>query len=447
MFDKILIANRGEIALRILRSCHELGIKTVAVHSTVDQDAMHVRLSDESVCIGPPPSTNSYLNIPAIVTAAEISGADAIHPGYGFLSENSKFAEIVEDHDMVFIGPKPEHIRIMGDKISAREEMKRRGVPTVPGSESSLSSEDELKKLSDDIGFPLIIKASSGGGGKGMKVVHKIDDIKKYFNLAKSESKSNFGNDEIYAEKYLKKPKHIEFQIFADNYGNVIHLGERDCSIQRKHQKVIEEAPALILNQKERAEILKIVTNAIKKVGYRGLGTFEMLYESGKFYFIEMNTRLQVEHPVTEMVTGIDIVTEQIRVASGEELLHKQSDIKFLGHAIECRINAEDSFTFQPSPGKITSYHPPGGNGVRVDSALYQGYKVLPYYDSLVAKLIVHGSDREQALNRMKRALKEYVIEGVKTTLQLHNHILSSSDFKNYNYDIHWLEKFILTKN
>ncbi len=447
MFKKVLIANRGEIALRIIRSCHELGIKTVAIHSTVDSDAMHVRLSDESVCVGPPQAEKSYLNIPAIVTAAEISGAEAIHPGYGFLSENAKFAEIVEAHGIVFIGPKPEHIHTMGDKVSARNAMKEAGVPLVPGSQGPLSSENDLLKLAKKIGFPLIIKASAGGGGKGMKIINNEVDIKKYYNLAKYEAKVNFGNDTIYAEKFLKKPKHIEFQIFADNYGNVIHLGERDCSIQRRHQKILEEAPANILNKKERESILHIVVNAIKNIGYRGAGTFEMLYEEGKFYFIEMNTRLQVEHPVTEMITGIDIVTEQIKVAAGEKISFTQQDVTFFGHAIECRINAENSLTFNPSPGEIKTYHVPGGIGVRIDSALYQGYKVVPHYDSLVAKLIVHGTDRKQAVSRLKRALKEYIIEGIETTLELHDIIINSDDFINYNYDIHWLEKLITSRS
>ena len=447
MFKKVLIANRGEIALRIIRSCHELGIKTVAIHSTVDSDAMHVRLSDESVCVGPPQAEKSYLNIPAIVTAAEISGADAIHPGYGFLSENAKFAEIVEEHGINFIGPKAEHINTMGDKISARKAMNAAGVPLVPGSDGSLSSKNELLMLAKKIGFPLIIKASAGGGGKGMKIINHEEDIKKNYDIAKYEAKANFGNDSIYAEKFLKKPKHIEFQIFADNYGNVVHLGERDCSIQRRHQKVLEEAPANILNKKDRESIFEVVINAIKKIGYRGAGTFEMLYEEGKFYFIEMNTRLQVEHPVTEMITGIDIVTEQIRVASGEKLSFKQKDITFNGHSIECRINAENSLTFNPSPGKIKTYHTPGGIGVRIDSALYQGYKVVPHYDSLIAKLVVHGSDRKQAVSRLKRALKEYIIEGIETTLDLHDIIINSEDFINYNYDIHWLEKLIASKN
>jgi acetyl-CoA carboxylase, biotin carboxylase subunit len=443
MFEKVLIANRGEIALRIHRACHEMGISTVAVHSTADADAMHVRLADESVCIGPPPARDSYLNIPAIVSAATITGADAIHPGYGFLSENANFAAIVEEHGLAFIGPSPEHIRMMGDKVQAKATMKELGVPVVPGSDGPVTSGADVSDLAASIGYPVLIKAAAGGGGRGMKVAHSADELDSQVRVARQEAKANFGDDAVYLEKYLGAPRHIELQILADSHGNVIHLGERDCSLQRRHQKLLEEAPSPALNAATRERLGRIGTDALKKFGYRNAGTLEFLYENGEFYFIEMNTRVQVEHPVTEMISGIDIVREQIRIAAGAPLSITQDQVKLSGHAIECRINAENPDTFAPSPGRITEYHPPGGLGVRVDSALYSGYRVPPHYDSLVAKLIVHGNTRNECLMRLRRALEEYVIGGIDTTIPLHRRILMERDFLNGDYDIRWLEKFV----
>ena len=443
MIKKVLIANRGEIALRIIRACHELGIKTVAVHSTIDENAMHVRLADESVCIGPPPASKSYLSISAILSAAEVSGADAIHPGYGFLSENARFAEIVDEHGLIFIGPKAKHISEMGNKVSARTIMKKLGIPIVSGSDGAIKNLIELKKISKEIGFPVLIKAASGGGGKGMKVAQNIGELNEAWNLARSEAMSGFGDDTVYLERYLANPRHIEFQLFADNFGNVVHFGERDCSLQRRHQKVIEEAPSPALKKAERDKISKVIVKAVKKLGYLGAGTFEMLYEKGEFFFIEMNTRIQVEHPITEMISGFDLVKEQINVAAGKRLSIKQKDIKFTGHSIECRVNSEDSKTFIPNAGTIHTYHVPGGLGVRVDSALYTGYKVPHNYDSLISKLIVHGKTREEAIMRLKRALKEYVIEGVKTTLPLHKEIIENKAFLSGQYDIRWLEGYL----
>jgi acetyl-CoA carboxylase biotin carboxylase subunit len=442
-FKKILIANRGEIALRIHRACQEMGIGTVAIHSTADSEAMHVRLANESVCIGPAAAKDSYLKIPAILSAATISDVDAIHPGVGFLSENAEFAAMVEEHHFAFIGPTPEHIRVMGDKITAKETIKKLGIPVVPGSDGALTNSEEALKEAERIGYPVIIKATSGGGGKGMKVAYNSSELEESLRLAKSEASLNFGNDEVYLEKYLSHPRHIEVQILADTFGNVLHLGERDCSLQRRHQKVWEEAPSPALDEKMRAELGEMVRQAISKMGYRGVGTLEFLYEKGKFYFIEMNTRLQVEHPITEMITGIDLVREQIRVAMGEPLTLKQEDIKFSGHSIECRINAEHPETFIPSPGRITEYHTPGGLGVRVDSGLYSGYQIPPYYDSLVAKLIVHGDDRQQCLQRLRRALDEYVISGIDTLLPLHKRLATEPDIITGQYDIHWLEKML----
>ena len=443
MIKKILIANRGEIALRIIRACQELDIKTVAVHSTIDENAMHVRLADESVCIGPPLASKSYLNISSILSAAEVSGADAIHPGYGFLSENAKFAEIVNEHGLIFIGPKAQHISEMGDKVSARTAMKKLGIPLVPGSDGAIKNLQELKKIAKEIGFPILIKAASGGGGKGMKVAEKASELEEAWNLARSEAKSGFGDDTVYLERYLANPRHIEFQLFADSFGNVVHFGERDCSLQRRHQKVLEEAPSPALNEEERAKISKVIVKAVKKLGYLGAGTFEMLYENGEFFFIEMNTRIQVEHPITEMITGFDLVKEQINVAGGKKLSVKQKDVKIKGHSIECRINSEDPATFIPNAGSIKNYHAPGGFGVRIDSALYSGYKVPPNYDSLIAKLIVYGNNREEAILKLKIALKEYVIDGINTTLSLHEKIISENEFISGNYDIRWLEKFL----
>lgn len=443
MIKKVLIANRGEIALRIHRACKEMGISTVAIHSEADKDAMHVRLADESVCIGPASSTESYLNIPSIMAAAEITGADGIHPGYGFLSENAKFAEIVEAHDIAFIGPTADHIRLMGDKIAAKDAMIRTGVPCVPGSDGGVATVDDAKRIAAEIGFPVIVKASSGGGGRGMKVALTADDIETAFRTARTEAKAAFGDDAVYIEKYLQKPRHIEIQVIADTHGNVVHLGERDCSLQRRHQKVFEEAPSPALSESERAEIGKRVCASIKKLGYRGVGTIEFLWENGEFYFIEMNTRLQVEHPVTEMITRIDLVREQIRIAAGEKLSFKQKDITFVGHAIECRINAEHPQTFVPSPGMIKDFHAPGGLGVRLDSAMYTGYKIPPYYDSLIGKLIVHGMNREECLLRLKRALDEMVVSGIETTLPLHQRLVQNEDVAKGNYDIHWLEHFL----
>ena len=447
MFEKVLIANRGEIALRIHRACREMGIQTVAVHSTADSDAMHVRLADEAVCIGPPPARESYLNIPAILTAATITNADAIHPGVGFLSENAGFAEMVEEHGFTFIGPTPDHIRLMGDKILAKKAMIEAGVPCVPGSKEAIPAGPEgdadAKRLAEEMGFPVIVKAAAGGGGRGMKVAWKDGELDEALKLARREAKAGFGNDAIYIEKYLARPRHIEIQILGDSFGNVVHLGERDCSIQRRHQKLLEEAPSPALNAESRAEIGMIAVDAMTKLGYRGLGTIEFLYEDGHFYFIEMNTRLQVEHPITEAITGIDLVREQIRVASGSRLSFGQDDVRFQGHAIECRINAEDPRTFRPSPGKVTDYHAPGGAGVRVDSGVFAGYTVPPHYDSLVAKLIVHGANRNECLMRLKRALGEYVVGGIDTTIPLHQRLMTEPAFLDGRYDIHWLEGLV----
>jgi acetyl-CoA carboxylase, biotin carboxylase subunit len=441
LFDKILIANRGEIALRILRACREMGIKTVAVHSVADADAMHVRLADESVCIGPAPSRESYLNIPAILSAADITGADAIHPGVGFLAENSAFAKMVEEHGMVFIGPRPDHIDMMGDKITAKKTMIDLGVPVVPGSDGGVDSDQEAIQLSEKIGFPLLIKATSGGGGKGMKVANSQEELPQALRLARAEAKACFGNDQVYMERYLGQPRHIEVQVLADAYGNAINLGERDCSLQRRHQKIWEEAPSPALTEDQRQYLGTVVNDAMSKLGYRGVGTLEFLYENGEFFFIEMNTRLQVEHPITEMITGIDLVKEQIKVAAGIPLAYKQEDIKFHGHAVECRINAEHPESFIPSPGQVTSYHAPGGWGVRIDSHLYQGYRVPPHYDSLVAKLIVYGHNRQECIKRVERALGEYVITGIETIIPLHRRLASEPDILAGTYDIHWLEK------
>ncbi len=447
MFEKVLIANRGEIALRIHRACREMGIQTVAVHSTADSDAMHVRLADEAVCIGPPPARESYLNIPAILTAATITNADAIHPGVGFLSENAGFAEMVEEHGFTFIGPTSEHIRLMGDKILAKKAMIEAGVPCVPGSKDAIPAgpdgDAEAKRLAEEMGFPVIVKAAAGGGGRGMKVAWKDGELDEALKLARREAKAGFGNDAVYIEKYLARPRHIEIQILGDSFGNVVHLGERDCSIQRRHQKLLEEAPSPALNAESRAEIGKIAVDAMTKLGYRGLGTIEFLYEDGHFYFIEMNTRLQVEHPITEAITGIDLVREQIRVASGSRLSFGQDDVRFQGHAIECRINAEDPRTFRPSPGRVTDYHAPGGAGVRVDSGVFAGYTVPPHYDSLVAKLIVHGANRNECLMRLKRALGEYVVGGIDTTIPLHQRLMTEPAFLDGRYDIHWLEGLV----
>jgi acetyl-CoA carboxylase, biotin carboxylase subunit len=443
MFDKILIANRGEIALRIERACKELGIATVAVHSTADADAMHVRLADESVCIGPPPAKDSYLNIPALVSACEITGADAVHPGYGFLSENARFAEILEDHDLTFIGPTAEHIRIMGDKIMAKETAKRLGIPVVPGSAGAVTTDEEARAVAADIGYPVLVKAAAGGGGRGMKVARNDADLPIALATARAEAKAAFGDDALYMEKYLTKPRHIEIQVIGDGLGNAVHLGERDCSLQRRHQKVWEEAPSPALNASQREEIGARVARAIAELGYRGVGTVEFLYENGEFYFIEMNTRLQVEHPVTEMVTGHDLVLEQIRIASGAPLSIVQSDLRFDGHSIECRINAENPRTFMPSPGKIAYFHPPGGLGVRVDSGVYAGYTIPPYYDSLIGKLIVHGKNRNECLMRLRRALGEFVIDGIQTTIPLFSSLITEPDIVNGVYDIHWLENFL----
>lgn len=443
MIEKVLIANRGEIALRIHRACHEMGIKTVAVHSTADESAMHVRLADESVCIGPPPSVDSYLNIPAIMSAAAITGADAIHPGYGFLSESAKFAEIVEKHGIKFIGPTADHIKLMGDKISAKEAAEKVGIPIVPGSPGEVREFADAAKVANDIGYPVIVKAASGGGGRGMKIVHNESELEMAVSSAKKEAAAAFGDGTVYLEKFLTTPRHIEVQVLADTHGNVVHLGERDCSLQRRHQKVLEESPSPALNSEARDAIGEVCRQAVLKLGYRGAGTIEFLYENGGFYFIEMNTRLQVEHPVTEMITGIDLVKEQIRIADGLELTHKQEDIKFSGHAIECRINAEDPYTFMPSPGKVTDYHTPGGLDVRVDSGLYARYHIPPHYDSMIAKLIVHGKTRNECLMRLRRSLEEYVIDGIKTTIPLHQKIIREDDFINGDYNIHWLEKYL----
>ena len=443
MFEKILIANRGEIALRILRACKEIGIPTVAIHSTADSEAMHVRLADESVCIGPPQSKDSYLNKAAIISAAMVTNSDAIHPGYGFLSENADFAEMVEEHGIKFIGPSASHIRLMGDKIQAKVRVKELGIPVIPGSEGAVKTKNDIKKIAQKIGYPVLIKASAGGGGRGMKVAENEQNIIEAFNTASSEANSAFGDGTVYIEKFLNDPRHIEIQIMSDKYGNVIHLGERDCSIQRKHQKIIEETPSPALNSLERENIGKIVCDAIKELGYENVGTIEFLYENQEFYFIEMNTRLQVEHPVTEMVTGIDLVKEQIKIAAGLEIDIEQKDIVFSGHAIECRINAEDPITFLPSPGIVDTYHVPGGPGVRIDSGLFSGSIIPPYYDSLISKLIVHGKNRNDCLLRLKRAINEYIIGNIKTSIPLHEKILNSQDFINGNYNIRWLEEFV----
>jgi acetyl-CoA carboxylase biotin carboxylase subunit len=446
MFDKILIANRGEIALRVLRAAKELGIATVAVYSTADRDAMHVKLADESVCIGPPPARDSYLNIPAIVAACEITGADALHPGYGFLSENARFADILEEHEIAFIGPKAEHIRMMGDKIEARRTAARLGIPCVPGSQGGIRDEGEARQIAAEIGYPVIVKAGAGGGGRGMKVAHRPDDLADAISAAKVEAKTAFGDDSVYIEKYLAKPRHIEVQVLGDTHGHAIHLGERDCSLQRRHQKLWEEGPSPALNAEQREGLGGIVAKAMAELGYVGAGTVEFLYEDGKFFFIEMNTRVQVEHPVTEMITGIDIINEQIKIAAGSPLSFSQDDVRFLGAAIECRINAEDARTFVPSPGRITYFHPPGGLGIRVDSAAYQGYMIPPYYDSLVGKLIVHGRTRTEALMRLRRALDEFIVDGIETTLPLFRTLVRNSDVQNGQYDIHWLEDFLRTE-
>jgi acetyl-CoA carboxylase biotin carboxylase subunit len=443
MFDKVLIANRGEIALRIHRACKEMGIATVAVHSTADTDAMHVRLADESVCIGPPASAESYLNIPAIISAAEITGADAIHPGYGFLSESARFAEIVDAHGIRFIGPTADHIRLMGDKIAAKAAMRKLGVPVVPGSNEAVQNEEEAQKIAAELGFPILIKAVAGGGGRGMKVVRSAEEFPAALSQTRNEAQNAFGDGSVYLERYLARPRHIEMQILADQFGNVVHMGERECSMQRRHQKLLEESPSPALNAEARQSLAKVTVDAIAKLGYLGVGTVEYLYENGAFYFIEMNTRLQVEHPVTEMLTGIDLVREQIKAAAGVPLGFTQENITFTGHAIECRINAEDPRTFAASPGRVTNYHPPGGLGVRVDSALYSGYFVPPYYDSLIAKLIVHGQNRNECLMRLKRALEEFVIGGIETTIPLHLSLSRATDFVNGAYDIHWLEEFV----
>jgi acetyl-CoA carboxylase biotin carboxylase subunit len=442
VFEKVLIANRGEIALRINRACKEMGIATVAVHSTADADAMHVRLADESVCIGPPSAAQSYLNIPAIISACEITGAEAIHPGYGFLSENAKFAEIIEEHGLTFIGPRAEHIRMMGDKITAKQTVKELGIPTVPGSDGAVSDGDAAR-LADEIGYPVLIKATAGGGGRGMKVARNAGELSFALSTARAEAKAAFGNDTVYMEKYLQKPRHIEIQILADAHGKVIHLGERDCSLQRRHQKVWEEAGSPALNATQRDEIGGICTRALTKLGYLGAGTIEFLYEDGRFYFIEMNTRLQVEHPVTEAITGLDIVREQIRIAAGGHLEMNQSDVVFEGHAIECRVNAENPFTFRPSPGQITQFHSPGGLGVRFDSAIYSGYRIPPYYDSLAGKLIVHARNRNECLLRLRRALDELVVGGIETTIPLFQKLVREPDIVNGDYSIHWLEKYL----
>ncbi|MEQ8500625.1 MAG: acetyl-CoA carboxylase biotin carboxylase subunit [Sneathiellaceae bacterium] len=447
MFEKVLIANRGEIALRVHRACREMGISTVAVHSTADSNAMHVRLANESVCIGPPSPTHSYLNIPSIIAAAEITGADAIHPGYGFLSENARFADIVTAHGMTFIGPSADHIRMMGDKIAAKEAMRRLGVPVVPGSDGPVSEPREAGRVAAEIGYPVLIKAAAGGGGRGMSVVRRPDDLAAALQRTRAEARAAFGDDSVYLEKYLDRPRHIEIQVIADSHGTSLHLGERDCSLQRRHQKVLEESPSPALNASERARIGGVVRDAIAELGYLGVGTVEFLYENGEFFFIEMNTRLQVEHPVTEMVTGLDLVREQLRIATGDSLGLRQEDVRITGHAIECRINAEDPQTFRPTPGLVSSYHQPGGPGVRVDSALYSGYRVPPNYDSLIAKLIVHGQSRNECLMRLKRALEEFVIHDLKNTIPLHQLLLESQDFIDGAYDIHWLEAFMADRD
>ncbi|MEF2072387.1 acetyl-CoA carboxylase biotin carboxylase subunit [Consotaella aegiceratis] len=443
MFKKVLIANRGEIALRVLRACKELGVSTVAVHSTADNTAMHVRLAEESVCIGPPPSRDSYLNIPQILAACEITGADAVHPGYGFLSENARFAEILEAHNITFIGPTAEHIRVMGDKIQAKKTAVELGIPVVPGSAGAITEEREAARIAAEIGYPVLIKAAAGGGGRGMKVARNAAELPTAIQTAQSEAGAAFGDDSVYIEKYLEKPRHIEVQVFGDGQGNAIHLGERDCSLQRRHQKVWEEARSPALTDEQRERIGDICAKAMRGLGYRGAGTIEFLYENGEFYFIEMNTRLQVEHPVTEAITGLDLVHEQLRVAAGDGLSLTQDEVTFHGHAIECRINAEDPVTFAPSPGRITHYHPPGGLGVRVDSGVYQGYLIPPFYDSLIGKLIVAGRDRQECLMRLRRVLDELVVDGVKTTIPLFSELIDNEDIARGDYDIHWLEHFL----
>jgi len=443
MFDKILIANRGEIALRVIRACREMGIHSVAVHSTADADAMHVRMADESVCIGPPSGTESYLSIPSIISACEITGAQAIHPGYGFLSENARFVQIVEDHGLTFIGPSAEHIRMMGDKITAKETMRALGVPCVPGSDGGVPDLETAKTVAAGIGYPVIIKATAGGGGRGMKLAKAPEDLEQAFQTARSEAKSAFGNDEVYIEKYLGRPRHIEIQVFGDGKGNAVHLGERDCSLQRRHQKVLEEAPGPVIDAETRARIGKVCADAVARIGYAGAGTIEFLYEDGEFYFIEMNTRLQVEHPVTEAIFGVDLVREQIRVAEGLPLSFAQDELQLNGHALEVRINAERLPNFAPCPGKISAYHAPGGLGVRMDSALYDGYSIPPYYDSLIGKLIVHGRDRTEALARLDRALGELIVDGIETTAPLFRALLREPDIQRGNYNIHWLERWL----
>ncbi len=443
MFDKILIANRGEIALRVVRACREMGIRSVAVHSTADSDAMHVRMADESVCIGPPPGSQSYLSMPAIISACEITGAQAIHPGYGFLSENANFVQMVEDHELTFIGPSAEHIRIMGDKITAKETAKKLGIPVVPGSEGGVPDLDAARKIGEEFGYPVIVKATAGGGGRGMKLAKTAADMENAFRTARSEAKAAFGNDEVYIEKYLGKPRHIEIQVFGDGKGRAVHLGERDCSLQRRHQKVFEEAPGPVITPEERARIGGICAKAVGDLGYSGAGTIEFLYENGEFFFIEMNTRLQVEHPVTEAIFGVDLVREQIRVAAGLPMEFRQEDLKINGHAIEVRLNAEKLPNFSPSPGRISQYHAPGGLGVRMDSALYDGYRIPPYYDSLIGKLIVHGRDRPEALARLHRALGELIIDGIDTTVPLFDALLEEPAILEGRYDIHWLEHWL----
>ena len=443
MFHKILIANRGEIALRIQRACREMGIPTVAVHSTADAEAMHVRLADESVCIGPPAARDSYLNVPSILSAATITGADAIHPGYGFLSENASFAEMVEAHGLTFIGPSPAHIRMMGDKIAAKTAMASLGVPLVPGSDGAVLDIDEARRVADDIGYPVLIKAAAGGGGRGMKVAHVPDELEEAWHVARTEARTAFGNDAVYIEKYLDRPRHIELQVLADQFNNVVHFGERDCSLQRRHQKLLEEAGSPALTPAQRDPLGATVTAALSRLGYRNAGTLEFLYQDGQFSFIEMNTRLQVEHPVTEMVCDVDLVREQIRIASGRRLGYTQQDVTFSGHAIECRITAEDPETFIPTPGKVTAFHAPGGLGVRVDLALYSGCTVPPYYDSMVAKLIVHAPTRQEAIARLRRSLAEFAVVGIQTTITLHQRIIEAPDFIAGDYTIHWLERFV----
>ena len=443
MIEKVLIANRGEIALRVLRACREMGIHTVAVHSTADASAMHVRLADESVCIGPPSVRDSYLNIPAILTAASITGADAIHPGLGFLSENADFASMVEEHGLTFIGPTPEHIRMMGDKVIAKRAATDLGIPTVPGSDGAIGDIEAAVARAEEVGYPVLVKASGGGGGRGMKVARSSEELRQQIPLAQAEAKAFFNNDEVYFEKYLNTPRHIEVQVLGDGQGNAIHLGERDCSLQRSHQKILEEAPSPILSAEARAQIGDVAIKAMQKLKYRGAGTLEFLYQDNQFAFIEMNTRIQVEHPVSELISGIDLVQEQIRIAAGGLLEIDQAQVRLYGHAIECRINAENPVTFMPSPGKVTAYHAPGGYGVRVDSHLYQGYTVPSYYDSLVAKLIVHGRNRDECVRRLRRALQEYVIAGIETNIPLHLRLLEEPDFITGNYDIHWLERFM----